>query len=124
VTEIDRLLDGRRTGFVHGDLVPVNLLMEDGDLGALLDLEAAHAGEPLLDAAWFSWIVGHHHPALKPAAAAAFAREAGLVPTDARTTALWTALPSIRILEILGRHPERATARAHWLSQLRATTEP
>jgi aminoglycoside phosphotransferase (APT) family kinase protein len=123
VTAIESLLEGRRAGLVHGDLVPVNMLMHDGALRALLDLEAAHVGEPLLDAAWFSWIVGYHHPEVEPAASGAFAREAGLMRTDDRTAALWAALPSIRILEILARLPARARARGHWLGQLCASTE-
>ena len=124
MTAIEQLLEGRRPGFVHGDLVPVNLLVHHGDLAALLDLEAARVGERLLDAAWFSWILRYHHPAMEPAASAAFASEAGPGWIDERTAALWTVLPSVRILEILERRPVQSAARPHWLSQLRASVEP
>ena len=119
-----RLLEGRLSGMVHGDLVPVNLLVLEGRLGALLDLEAAHVGEPMLDGAWFSWIVRYHHPELEGAASEAFARAAGIDRTEPRTAALLAALPSIRILEILGRGPVPAAARTRWLQQLRASVEP
>lgn len=122
VATIESLLAGRRPGLVHGDLVPVNLLVRGDRLGALLDLEAAHVGEPQLDAAWFSWILRHHHPEIEPAASEAFAARAGIDRADERTAALHVVLPSIRILEIvdgLGAEPSR---RERWLQQLRAST--
>jgi aminoglycoside phosphotransferase (APT) family kinase protein len=124
VTAIDRLLAGRRPGFVHGDLVPVNLLVVGDGLGALLDLEAIRVGEPLLDAAWFSRIVRYHHRELEAAASDAFAIQAGIDGTDERTAPLLATLPSVRILEILGRRSLHAAARPRWLSQLRASTQP
>ncbi len=49
--------------FVHGDFAPINVVMgPDGDIRALLDLEHAALGAPLADAAWWGWVVRHHHP--------------------------------------------------------------
>jgi hypothetical protein len=46
----------------HGDYAPVNALFVGGRLGALLDLADAALRHPLVDPAWWSLVVGHHHP--------------------------------------------------------------
>jgi aminoglycoside phosphotransferase (APT) family kinase protein len=102
---------------VHGDLVPANLLLRDG-ANVLLDLEAARIGDPLLDAAWFRWIVAYHHPELVPAAWAAFAGAAGIATSDATVRALLDAYPVLRILEILAGPGVGPSARGRWLRQL------
>ena len=76
------LLAGRRTGFVHGDFVPVNALVADGRLAGLLDFESAGVAEPLSDSAWFAWIVGYHHPAVAGEAWASFLAAAEIVTDD------------------------------------------
>jgi aminoglycoside phosphotransferase (APT) family kinase protein len=40
------------TVLVHGDFKPGNALMRDGDVGAVLDWETAHLGDPLEDLGW------------------------------------------------------------------------
>jgi aminoglycoside phosphotransferase (APT) family kinase protein len=112
------LLGGRRPGLVHGDLVPANVLMRDPGPAALLDLEAVHLGEPLLDAAWFEWIVRYHHPAIVPAAWESFAAAGGIRVGDAATAGLLEVLPTARILEILA-GLAAGPARIRWLEQLR-----
>lgn len=112
-------LAGRPAGLVHGDFVPVNLLIREDRVVALLDLEAVRIGEPLLDAAWFEWILRHHHPQIADDASAAFAEESGLDRDDDATAVLLAVLPAIRILEILGRTGPAPTARLQWLEQLR-----
>jgi aminoglycoside phosphotransferase (APT) family kinase protein len=47
--------------FAHGDLAPVNLLVRDGRVAAVLDLDRARLAHPLHDAAWFAWVVSFHH---------------------------------------------------------------
>ena len=71
--------EGTRPVFAHGDLAPVNVVM-DGGAGpgvvvALLDLERARLAHPLFDAAWWSWVVRYHHPSRSPAAGHAFLSE-------------------------------------------------
>src|SRR5438093_6518011 len=66
------LLAGRRTGFVHGDFAPVNVIVRNDHLAALVDLELAGRADPLFDAAWFRWFVGYHYPAAEATAWAAF----------------------------------------------------
>jgi aminoglycoside phosphotransferase (APT) family kinase protein len=114
------LLDSRPTSFVHGDLVPANILLRDGAQPVLLDFEASRVADPLLDAGWFSWIVRHHHPAIHATAWAAFAAAAGLAAPTATDSALLDTLPVVRILEILADAELPAPARAIWLGQLRA----
>ncbi|HET9852085.1 MAG TPA: phosphotransferase [Candidatus Limnocylindrales bacterium] len=107
-----------RASFMHGDLVPANLLIGNGG-NVLLDLEAARIGDPLADAAWFRWIVGYHHPDLEPAAWSAFTAEAKLTPEDPRSAALLKAYPVLRILEILAGPALSAADRDRWIAQLR-----
>ncbi|GAB2857664.1 hypothetical protein GCM10027200_67470 [Lentzea nigeriaca] len=42
------------TGFVHGDLAPVNLRWHDGKISGIIDWDFACAGDPALDAAAFA----------------------------------------------------------------------
>jgi aminoglycoside phosphotransferase (APT) family kinase protein len=120
LAELPTLLRDRRPGFVHGDLVPANLLIADGALAALLDLEAVRLGEALLDAAWFRWIVRYHHPVIEPSVWSGFVASSHLDPATARVAGLLETLPIVRILEILARPAVDAGARSRWFEQLRA----
>ena len=117
------LLAGRAIGFVHGDLVPANVLLADGRLAALLDLETVRVGVGLLDAAWFRWIVRYHHPSLEPPAWTAFVAASGLDGADATMDAILEILPVARILEILSDAGLGPAARSRWQEQLRVATE-
>ena len=103
---------------VHGDLVPVNILVRDGKLAAVLDTEWARIGDPLIDVAWFGHIVRYHHPSDYPAAWAGFVETAGIDPDQARTRAL-EVLPIILILERMA-DEEDGTHSDRWLDQLRS----
>jgi aminoglycoside phosphotransferase (APT) family kinase protein len=116
---LPELLAGRRPGFVHGDLVPANVLVRDGSLTAILDFEFVRLADPLLDAAWFDQIVAFHHPSEEPAAWQAFVSAAGIDADDPGTGDLLRALPLVRLLEILD-SDDHAEGAAHWLSILRA----
>jgi aminoglycoside phosphotransferase (APT) family kinase protein len=110
-----------RSAFVHGDLVPANILLRDAAV-ALLDLESARIGDPLLDAAWFRWIVAYHHPALEPAAWGGFAAVAGLTDLSSWQKARLVAYPVLRILEILAEPDLPSIPRSRWLAQLDSAT--
>ena len=117
--QLEPLLARRRRAMVHGDLVPANVLVRDGAGAALLDLEAVRMGEPLLDAAWFAWIVRFHHPVVSHIAWASFAAAAAIDASESVIAALLEILPTVRILEIVAALAP-GPARARWLDQLRA----
>lgn len=119
---IDRaedLLPERPVRFVHGDLVPVNTILRDGRLAALLDFESVRLAEPLLDAAWFRTIVQFHHPRVAPAAWHAF-RAASEGDFDGPVErALVRILPILQIVELLGNGDLSSGEERHWLTILR-----
>jgi aminoglycoside phosphotransferase (APT) family kinase protein len=120
IDSLPRLLDGRPPGFVHGDFVPVNVIVRDGAIAALIDLEAARLADPMIDAAWFRWIVGYHHPGRAAAAWRAFLDASGLDEGDPGTRRLLLVLPPVRILEAV--EEERGTTEKesdHWRRMLR-----
>lgn len=120
IATLPGLLAGRPAGFVHGDLAPVNILVRDRRLVALVDLEFARLGDPLLDAGWFDLILAFHHAADEPAAWRAFASASGVALDDPVSRDLLRLLPLVRILEILDDPILTAGDRAHWLAILRS----
>jgi Ser/Thr protein kinase RdoA (MazF antagonist) len=124
IEELPLLLAGRPSSFVHGDLVPANVLIDDEELAALLDVETVRLGERLLDAAWFRWIVRYHHPDVERAAWRGFASASGVDETDPIVGPLLETLPAVRILEVLGQSTLGAAARQRWLDQLRVYAAP
>ncbi len=120
IATLPGLLAGRQAGFVHGDLAPVNILVRHRDLAALVDLEFARLGDPLLDAGWFDLIMAFHHAADEPAAWRAFASASGMALDDPVSRDLIRLLPLVRVLEILGDPVLTAAGRAHWLAFLRS----
>jgi aminoglycoside phosphotransferase (APT) family kinase protein len=81
---------------VHGDLAPVNILVQHGRVSAILDLDRARVAHPLFDAAWFMWVVTHHHPQVAEAAWRGYARGARL-PLQVPTAFAW--LQPLQLLE-------------------------
>jgi aminoglycoside phosphotransferase (APT) family kinase protein len=114
------LLADRKVGLVHGDLVPVNVLVRGGRLAALLDFESVQVADPLLDAAWFDWIVAFHHPDREAAAWRGFVASSGLDPGDEATRGLLRILPLMRLVEILADDRLADDRAGHWLGMLRA----
>ena len=115
---LPRELAGAAPVFAHGDLAPVNIVVRDGVVVALLDFERARLAHPLFDAAWWRWIVRHHHPERWAVAGAAFAETAGL--EDARgTVARLDLLAALQCLEMLCRAGRRSpAARREWAARL------
>jgi aminoglycoside phosphotransferase (APT) family kinase protein len=78
---VDRLERGRpaATAFVHGDFVPINVIVDpDGEILSLLDLEHARIGPEHGDVAWWGWVIHHHHPDAWAAAWSTFRTSAGI----------------------------------------------
>jgi aminoglycoside phosphotransferase (APT) family kinase protein len=106
--------------FAHGDLAPVNVLVRDGAVVALLDLERARLAHPLYDAAWWTWIIQHHHPERTRSAGDAFLAAAG-IERDRRTLGLLDLLAVLQCLEMLAGVPVRASAeRREWATRVGA----
>jgi aminoglycoside phosphotransferase (APT) family kinase protein len=102
----------------HGDLAPVNLVVDGDRLAVLLDLERLRVAPVGFDAAWFGLLVRHHHPARWPDARLPLLTAAGL--RDDRVTAL--ALDDLAVLaclEMLAGLPRRAPAREAWAARAR-----
>jgi aminoglycoside phosphotransferase (APT) family kinase protein len=114
------LLVQRRPGFVHGDLAPVNVIVGDRRLAALLDFEFARLAEPLLDAGWFDAMVAYHHPAERPAAWQAFLTASGIDADESVTRDLLRILPMLRFLEILDDRRAANVDAGHWVAMLKA----
>ena len=113
---LPRELAGAPPVFAHGDLAPVNILVRDGAVVALLDFERARLAHPLFDAAWWRWIVRHHHPERSEAAGPAFLEAAGLEDSPATAKRL-DLLAALQCLEML-RRARRAEARHEWAARL------
>ena len=114
------LLRGRPTGFVHGDFAPVNVLVRGGTFVGLVDLESVRRGDPIIDAAWFDWIVYFHHRAEERAVWRAFEMTSGVDPKDPTTASLLALLPLVQILEILDGEALSRSGRERWLEHLAA----
>jgi aminoglycoside phosphotransferase (APT) family kinase protein len=100
--------------FAHGDLAPVNLLLDAGRVVGLLDLERARLAHPLYDAAWWTWIVGHHHPDRAATASASFLAAAG-IDADRATDRILGIIGALACLEALAALPRRAVdQRLEW----------
>jgi aminoglycoside phosphotransferase (APT) family kinase protein len=121
IERVGEMLRDRRSGFVHGDLVPANVLLREGGPPAVLDLESVRIGDRLFDAAWFGWIVRYHHPELHAPAWAAFLGAAGLGRLSPADSVLLATLPMIRMLEILADQRLPPDSRRRWLDQLAAS---
>jgi aminoglycoside phosphotransferase (APT) family kinase protein len=93
------MLDADPPGLAHGDLAPVNVLVRDGDLAAVLDLDRAQIAHPAYDAAWFAWVVTFHHPRLADTACAAYTAAAGVPTGEEALGWLWSLLLLERLAE-------------------------
>jgi aminoglycoside phosphotransferase (APT) family kinase protein len=120
IDSLPGVLAERGPVLVHGDLVPVNVLVRDGELAGVLDLETVRLADRLFDAAWFGWIVTDHHPDVAPAARAGFAEGAAVDLGGPAARAVLELLPILRILEILAGLAPRSGARAGWTRHLQA----
>ncbi len=110
----------RGARFAHGDLAPVNVLLAPGlgedRLAAVLDLDRARLAHPGFDAAWFGWVLEHHHPETAEAAIRGYT--GSCAETDTPDEAAW-----LRPLILLERLAEAAgtldaAERGCWASRL------
>jgi len=120
---IDRLTEvfgGGEPIFAHGDFAPVNVLMRDGSVAAILDFERARLAHPLFDAAWFRLMIRYHHPDRRQAAGSAFLTAAE-IGSDAVTLGQLDALAVLQCLEMVAWTPARQReTRREWANRLAA----
>ena len=115
------LLRHDRPVFAHGDLAPVNVILEQGRIVAVLDFERARVAHPLFDAAWWRWIVRYHHPERWAAAWPVFAEAAGIDTGDPVTTARLDLLGALQCLEEIDGTPRRERlTRLEWARRVDA----
>lgn len=112
-------IDDAGARFAHGDLAPVNVLVRSGRVAAVLDFDRARLAHPLYDAAWFAWVVRHHHPDVAGAAWHGFATAAGL---ETAIPAAFTWLQPLQLLERMAAARNRET-RATWAARLEAAIQ-
>ena len=101
----------------HGDLAPVNLVIDDGRMVGLLDLERLRVAPAGFDAAWFRFMVRHHHPERWPVAGPAFLEAANL----GDELHVRRRLDDLAVLACLehARLPGRSPARCGWVARAR-----
>lgn len=111
-----REVDAAKPTLVHGDLVPVNVLVRDDRLAAVLDLDRVQLAHPLYDAAWFAWVVSFYHATVANVACEAYARAAGIVVRPFRALAwMWP----LQLLERMA-EAQDGLERAAWAARLAA----
>jgi aminoglycoside phosphotransferase (APT) family kinase protein len=102
----------------HGDLAPVNLLVEGERLAGIVDLERLRLAPALFDAAWFRLLVRHHHPERWPDTGRPLLAAFGL-PDDGATAATLDDLAVLACLEMLAALPRRSGGRLAWADRAR-----
>jgi aminoglycoside phosphotransferase (APT) family kinase protein len=113
---IPALFDGPPV-VAHGDLAPVNLVIDGGRLAGLLDLERLRLAPAGFDAAWFRLLVRHHHPSAWPSAGPALLAATGL-PDDRATASRLDDLAILACLEVLAGLPRQDPQRTTWATRL------
>ena len=102
----------------HGDLAPVNLVVEGERLAGIVDLERLRLAPAHFDAAWFRLLVRHHHPERWPDAGPPLLAALGL-PDDQETASALDDLAVLACLEMLAALPRRSPGRLAWAARAR-----
>lgn len=83
----------------HGDFGPANVLFQGSRITGLLDLESARLADPLLDVAWWKWLLHAHTPRAFERSWAAFLTAAGVDSAEPEFEHRLHALLLVRLLE-------------------------
>ena len=62
IDSVPALLSDRPAVVCHGDFGPQNVLVVGDRISGLLDFEDARIGDPLVDVAWWAWLIRAHTP--------------------------------------------------------------
>jgi aminoglycoside phosphotransferase len=109
-------------GLRHGDFAPINMLLRrDGRL-VLVDFEHARRSVLPVDVAWWTWVVGYHHPAAWDRVGPTFLAAAGSDDSPAARGQL----ADLALLQLLERAAAasaggRDAERRRWIERVGAT---
>ena len=96
---VPELFAGRAPVLAHGDFGPQNVLAVGGEVTAVLDWEDVRLADPLLDVAWWAWLVRAHTPEAFARSWAEFLKSAGVDPQQERFAQRLNALIALRLLD-------------------------
>ena len=99
VDDLPSLFAGRRPVVCHGDFGPQNVLVLGDRVSGLLDLEDARIADPLLDVAWWVWLVRAHTPLAFARSWSGFLDAADVDPGQASFDERLLSLIVLRLLE-------------------------
>jgi aminoglycoside phosphotransferase (APT) family kinase protein len=99
LADLPALFEGRPNVVAHGDFGPQNVLIRKGHVTALLDFEDARLADPLLDVAWWAWLVRAHTPVAFHRSWHRLLSTAGIDATEVDFHARTRALIICRLLE-------------------------
>lgn len=121
VAGVPTLFDGRPTVVAHGDYGPQNVLITEGRVTGLLDFEDVRLADPLLDVAWWAWLVRAHTPAAFDRTWASFLETSG-IDQDSEFHRRSMTLIICRLLET-AEHFRRARPEKYssWAGRIEAT---
>ena len=123
IAEVETLFRDRPAVVAHGDFVPVNILVKEGEITGLLDFESTRLADPLFDVAWWTWVVGFHHLADLAWSLPSFLEGAG-VRRDAILEDRMHALQLLRLLELAATSAGAGQAAMDmWISRLTDTLD-
>ena len=116
------LLSDRPAVVCHGDFGPQNVLVVGERISGLLDFEDARIGDPLLDVAWWAWLIRAHTPEAFTRTWRPFLDAAGIDPSEPGFEDRVVTLAILLILETAERFRHSAPERhAGWGERISRT---
>lgn len=122
LAEAPDLLSGRPAVLSHGNFGPRSVLMDNGRVTGIIDLEHARIADPHLDVAWWAWVVRFHSPDAFHSSWPTFVGAAGVDPEEDSFTERLRVLLVLRLLERVGESlAEPVVAQRAWIERLTHT---
>lgn len=122
IAAIPALFTGRPVVVAHGDYGPQNVLITEGRVTGLLDFEDVRLADPLLDVAWWAWLVRAHTPAAFNRSWSGFLGAIGIDPDQPDLHRRAMVLIICRLLETAEHfRSARPEKHASWAGRVEAT---
>lgn len=106
IDDVPALFGGREAVLAHGDYAPMNVLVADGGITGLLDLESIRLADPLFDVAWWAWAVSFSSRHVLDEAFPVFLSAAAIDASDPLLARRLQVIQILRMLELLVEQPE------------------